>query len=107
MYLSTYLQMCIWYFSILTYYEMYDTVYRSDINIEGLALHRAFEEALKRQLDPVWQSVGWKTRQIVKASVCSLNRGMPNPSCPTHHAASGSQCTHIIRSLHQLAATTS
>jgi hypothetical protein len=41
---------------------------RSDLNIEGLALHKAFEEALRRQLDPVWNSVGWKTRQIVKAS---------------------------------------
>lgn len=29
-------------------------------------LHRSFDEAIRRQLDPVWNSVSWKTRQLVR-----------------------------------------
>jgi len=35
-----------------------------DWNVEA-ALHRAFDVTLRRQLDPVWHRVSWKTRQIV------------------------------------------
>jgi len=35
-----------------------------DWNVEA-TLHRAFDVTLRRQLDPVWHRVSWKTRQIV------------------------------------------
>ena len=35
-----------------------------DWNIDS-ALHREFERSIRRQLDPVWHRVSWKTRQLV------------------------------------------
>ena len=35
--------------------------------VKGLGLlHRAVDESVRRQLEPIWHSVGWRTRQIVK-----------------------------------------
>eukprot|EP00983_Pelagomonas_calceolata_P045457 1139749-Pelagomonas_calceolata.AAC.1 len=35
--------------------------------VRGLGLlHRAVDESIRRQLEPTWQTVGWRARQIVK-----------------------------------------
>lgn len=36
---------------------------RSDLRLE-LGLHRAFDEAIKRQLDPIWHQVSAKTKAV-------------------------------------------
>lgn len=37
----------------------------SELRLET-GLHRAFDEMVRRQLDAVWHTVSWKTRQICK-----------------------------------------
>ncbi|MEW5305380.1 MAG: hypothetical protein WDW36_007923 [Sanguina aurantia] len=37
----------------------------SEMRLEE-CLHRSFDEAIRRQLDPVWNTVSWKTRQLVR-----------------------------------------
>ncbi|TVY60765.1 DNA repair protein rad16 [Lachnellula suecica] len=44
-----------------------------DWNVES-ALHKQFDMAVRRQLDPVWHRVSWKTKQIVND--LSVLRGM-------------------------------
>jgi DNA excision repair protein ERCC-4 len=36
-----------------------------DLTVEN-GLFKSFEELIRRQLDPMWHTVGWKTKQLVK-----------------------------------------
>ncbi|KAL6745331.1 ERCC4 protein, partial [Haematococcus lacustris] len=38
----------------------------SELTLESLALHKAFDDVVRRQLDPVWHTLSWRSRQIVK-----------------------------------------
>jgi len=38
--------------------------------VRGIGLlHRAVDEAVRRQLEPHWHSAGWRARQMVKVRV--------------------------------------
>lgn len=43
----------------------------SELNLSD-GLHRAFDMLVARQLDPVWHSVSWKTRQITRCGTARM-----------------------------------